>query len=207
AYEEGVEARGIYDLLEQEIVPLYYNRSSDGIPRGWLNVMKRAMSTICPVFNTSRMVQEYVERCYWPADRRFTTLAADHLRKANDLARWRQRLLQGWSQVRVEGVEAQGLDPMHVGAELAVRARVNLGGFAPDDAEVQLFHGVVDSRGEIPNPRTVRMNHNGTKDGSVWIFQGSIPCRASGQHGYAVRVLPRHPDLANLFEPGLLCWG
>jgi starch phosphorylase len=72
---------------------------------------------------------------------------------------------------------------------------------------VQLFHGLVDSFGEIPNPRTAAMSHNGTHDGNLWAFSGSIPCRASGQHGFSVRVLPRHKDLANPFEPGLLCWG
>src|SRR5213079_2144731 len=65
-YQDEVESRAIYDLLEQEIVPLFYTRSSDGLPRGWLKMMKRSISTICPVFNTNRMVQEYVEKCYWP---------------------------------------------------------------------------------------------------------------------------------------------
>ena len=52
------------------------------------------------------------------------------------------------------------------------------------------------------------MSHNGSAaTGSTWVFQGTIPCRSSGQHGYAVRVLPRHADLANPFEPGLVCWG
>jgi starch phosphorylase len=207
AYQDEVESRAIYDLLEQEIVPLFYNRSSDGIPRGWLNVMKRSISTVCPFFNTNRMVQEYVEKCYWPAAERQSALTADHLKKAAELARWRARLGQGWPQVRVEAVEADGTDSLHVGAEMHVRARVALGGLSPDDVEVQLFHGVVDSLGDIPNPRTVRMSHNGTRDGSTWIFQGTIPCRASGQHGFAVRVLPRHPHLANLFEPGLITWG
>ncbi len=207
AYQDEVESRAIYDLLEQEIVPLFYNRSSDGIPRGWLNVMKRSMSTVCPFFNTNRMVQEYVEKCYWPAAERHTALTADHLQKATDLARWRSRLGQGWPQVRIEAVEADGADSLHVGAEMHVKARVALGGLSPDDVEVQLFHGVVDSLGEIPAPRAVRMSHNGTREGSAWVFQGTIPCRASGQHGFAVRVLPKHPHLANLFEPGLITWG
>jgi starch phosphorylase len=205
-YQDDVESRAIYDLLEQEIVPLFYNRSSDGLPRGWLNFMKRSMSTVCPFFNTNRMVQQYVEKCYWPSDRRFMRLAGDQLKRAKELARWRQRLAQGWNQVRVENVEARGADPLHVGAEMDVKAKVNLGNIAPDDVEVQLFHGVVDSLGEIPNPLTVRMSHN-SQEGAAWTFQGKIACRASGQHGYAVRVLPRHPDLANLFEPGLVCWG
>jgi starch phosphorylase len=206
-YQDDVESRTIYDLLEQEIAPLFYTRSSDGLPRGWLNFMKRSISTVCPFFNTNRMVQEYVEKCYWPSHVRYSQLTADHLKRAADLARWRQRLTQGWGLVRVENVEARGADPLQVGAEMEVKAKVNLGGFSPDDVDVQLFHGVVDSLGEIPNPRTVRMSHNGMKEGANWLFQGTLACRSSGQHGYAVRVLPRNADLANSFEPGLICWG
>jgi glycogen phosphorylase len=206
-YQDDVESRAIYDLLEQEIVPQFYTRSSDGLPRGWLKVMKQSIGTVCPVFNTNRMVQEYIEKCYWPSAQRYEALAADRLRRAQELAQWRRRVGQGWQQVRIEAVEAKGNDPMQVGSQLEVKARVNLGGFTPDDVEVQLFHGAVDSFGDIPTPRTVTMSHNGAHDGSSWNFYGSIPCRASGQHGFAVRVLPRHNDLASPFEPGLVCWG
>ncbi|MCS6852206.1 MAG: glycosyltransferase family 1 protein [Gemmataceae bacterium] len=206
-YQDDVESRAIYDLLEQEIVPLFYTRSSDGIPRGWLRVMKRSIGTNCPVFNTNRMVQEYTEKCYRPSAERYNLLAADNLAKARELAAWRRRLVQGWSQVRVEHVDANGADPMHVGSELEVTARVNIGPFRPDEVEVQLFHGAVDSFGDIPQPQAIPMSHNGDHEGSTWLYSGRIPCRASGQHGYAVRVLPKHPALANPFEPGLVCWG
>jgi starch phosphorylase len=207
-YQDDVESRAIYDLLEQEIMPLFYTRSSDGLPRGWLRMMKQSISTICPFFNTNRMVQEYVEKCYWPSSQRMAQLSADNLKRAGHLAQWRRGLLRGWNQVRVEHVEADGADPMHVGTELRVRARVHLGALAPDDVEVQLFHGVVDSLGEIPSPRTAAMSHNGTApEGSTWVYNGVIPCRSSGQHGFAVRVLPKNADLANPFEPGLVCWG
>jgi len=206
-YQDDIESRAIYDLLEQEIVPLFYNRSSDGLPRGWLKVMKRSMSTVCPVFNTNRMVQEYTEKCYRPSAERYERLAGDNLKHAGQLAQWRKHLVRGWPQVRVEAVESTGSDPMHVGAELRVKARVHLGSLAPDDVQVQLFHGVVDSLGEIPNPATVTMSHNGTPEASIWQFTGDISCRSSGQHGYTVRVLPRNDNLANPFEPGLVCWG
>jgi starch phosphorylase len=129
------------------------------------------------------------------------------MRKAAALAQWRRALQRGWPQVKVEAVEANGADPMHVGGQLQVKARVNLGGLSPDDVVVQLFHGALDNLGEIPQPATVPMSHNAQREGSVWEFKGTIPCRASGQHGFAVRVLPRHEDLANPFEPGLVCWG
>jgi starch phosphorylase len=206
-YQDDVESRAIYDLLEQEIVPLFYNRSSDGVPRGWLRTMKQSMSSTCPVFNTNRMVQEYIEKCYWPSFQRFDALGGENLKKARELAQWRRRLAQGWSQIRVEAVDANGADPMHVGADMEVKARVHLGNVSAEDVEVQLFHGHVDSLGEISQPRTVTMSPNGHRDGPVWTFKGRIRCRSSGQHGFAVRVLPKHADLGNPFEPGLVCWG
>jgi len=206
-YQDEVEGRAIYDLLEQEIVPQFYTRSSDGLPRGWLRQMKRSMSTCCAVFNTNRMVQEYTEVCYWPSAQRFNLLAAENLKEARELSSWRRRVNNGWSQVHVENVESKGTDPMQVGADMEVKARVNLGGFSPEDVEVQLFHGVVDSFGDIPRPRSAKMSHNGAHDGNTWVFTGRIPCRSSGQHGYAVRVLPKHKALTNPFEPGLITWG
>jgi glycogen phosphorylase len=206
-YQDDIESRAIYELLEQEIVPVFYTRGSDGLPRGWLRLMKRTISSLVPVFNTGRMVAEYMNVCYWPSAQRYLRLTTDNLAKATDLANWRRSIQHGWGQVKVEGVEANGADPMHVGAALEVKARVNLGHFNPDDVEVQLFHGLVDSLGEIPEAGTVTMSHNGHHDGNTWLFKGTIPCRTSGQHGFAVRVLPKNSDLANPYEPGLVCWG
>jgi starch phosphorylase len=208
AYQDDVEGRAIYDLLEQEIVPLFYARGSDGLPRGWLKRMKRSIATLCPVFNTGRMVAEYTTTCYLPSARRYRKLTANDLKAARTLAAWRRTLMRNWQQVRVTDVQATGADPLHVGGALTVKARVQLGHLSPDDVQVQLFHGLVDNLGEIPRPSTVLMSTNGSvPDGGAWLFQGTIPCRASGQHGYTVRVLPRHGDLANPVEPGLVCWG
>jgi starch phosphorylase len=207
AYQDDVESRAIYDLLEEEIVPLFYNRSSDGLPRGWIKMMKRSIATICPVFNTNRMVQEYLERSYVPSAERYEKLTASNLERAAALARWRHSLERDWGKIRIENVEARGADPMQVGGKLEVQARVNLGSLSPDDVQVQLFHGAVDNQGEIPDPSTIAMSHNGTAQGSSWLFRGIIPCRSSGHHGFAVRVLPHHPDLSNPIEPGLVCWG
>ncbi len=206
-YQDDVEGRAIYDLLEEEIVPLFYTRTSDGLPRGWLKAMKRSMSTVCPVFNTNRMVQEYMEKCYGPSAERYDRLTRDGMQHAAALANWRRTVARSWGQIRVEGVEATGADPVHVGGKLTVKARVNLGSLSPSDVQVQLFHGPLDNQGDIPTPSTAAMSHNGAHDGSTWVFTGTIPCRASGHHGFAVRVLPRNDDLANPFEPGLLVWG
>lgn len=206
-YQDDVESRSIYDLLEQEIVPLFYTRGTDGLPRGWIQMMKRSIGTLSPVYNTGRMVAEYMNTCYYPSAQRFLKLSGDNLKFAHLLAGWRRDTQRNWSQIRVDSVEAAGADTMHVGSELQVKARVFLGALNPDHVEVQLFHGLVDSLGDIAEPKTVTMAPANKVDGNAWLFAGAIPCDSSGQHGYRIRVLPRHPDLANLFEPGLVCWG
>src|SRR5262249_13672138 len=171
--------------------------------------MKRSISTLVPFFNTNRMVQQYVELCYWPSAERHLRLTADNLRPANALAAWRRQLQHGWGQIRGEAVEPESAtDLMRVGSELKVRARVHLGPLSPDDVQVQLFHGALDSFGEISRPHTAPMQTNcAPQSDSSWLYAGTIACTASGHYGFAVRVLPRHPDLANAIEPGLVSSG
>jgi starch phosphorylase len=207
AYQDEVESRSIYELIEQEIIPLFYARSSDGLPRGWLRAMKESMKMGTSFFNTHRMVGEYVSRCYWPSERRYDGLIADNLQRAQSLAQWRKRERKEWPQLKIDGVEPASVDFAHVGGSLQVKARVHLANLTPDDVAVQLFHGLVDSFGEIPSPATVDMTSSGKVDGNFWQYSGQIPFLASGQHGFAVRILPKNADLANSYEPGLICWG
>jgi starch phosphorylase len=206
-YQDEVESRALYELLERDIAPLFYSRGSDGLPRGWIRRMKRSLTTLVPVFNTNRMVAEYLERCYLPSHRRFVELSADGMRAAADLAAWRRRVAQAWNQVRVEGIEAPTADALRVGGELPVRVRVNLGGLSPEEVEVQLCHGLLDSMGEIANPRALALRPDSPNGSAGMVYAGQVPCTASGQFGFSVRVLPRHKNLSNLFEPGLVTWG
>jgi len=113
-----------------------------------------------------------------------------------------------WPQVRVEDVTPPPAEPLRVGDELTVRARVHLGSLAPDDVEVQLYHGNIDSFGEIASPNATLLRPVGSTgaNGSA-VFGAAVPCAASGQYGFSVRVLPRNPDLPHPFEPGLVTWG
>jgi starch phosphorylase len=207
-YQDQVESRAIYDLLEQEIVPIFYERGADGVPREWLKRMKRNIATNVPFFNTNRMVQQYVEISYWPSAKRHLALTSEGLRRAVGLAEWKRKLFSGWGQVRIESVESLGnTDQLRVGGELAVKCRVQLGSLTPDDVSVQLVHGTLDALGDISRTHVAPMSATGQPRGGTWEYQGTIACRASGQYGFAARVLPTNRDLPNPFEPGLVCWG
>ena len=205
-HQDEVESRSLYELLERDIAPLFYNRGSDGLPRGWIRRMKRDLMTLNPVFNTNRMVEEYLNRCYLPSHARMTKLTADGLKAATELAGWRRKVKQGWTAVRVEGIDAPTGQMLKVGGEFPVSVKVHLGGMTPDEVEVQLCHGLLDAMGEIATPHAMALTPSSNGTGSV-TFAGKVPCRSSGQYGFAVRVLPKHPSLPHLFEPGLVTWG
>lgn len=203
-YQNEIESRMIYDLLEREIAPLFYDRSADGLPRGWVERMKNSMRTLAPIFNTNRMVLEYTRRFYLTAGLRASELAADGQARAKALAAWTTKLRADWPNVAVTAVEAEstGLD---VGDKQAVTARVVLGGLTPDDVTVQVYHGAMDSSGQIVEAAVVDLKQTGESDGT-WSYTGQVTCSASGLRGFTVRVIPRHADLPDPMRLGLVRW-
>jgi glycogen phosphorylase len=205
-YQDDVESRLLYEIIERDIVPMFYNRDAEGLPRAWLRRMKKSISTLVPVYNTNRMVEEYYKTCYHPSHHRFKTLTADHLKPAAELAAWRKNLLSAWGQIQVGAVEAPTGEMLKVGSDFPVKVQVNLGSLAPSDVEVQIVHGLLDSLGEIASPKYTALNPVGGS-GANLTFAGNVPCERSGQFGFTVRVLPKHANLPNPFEPTVVTWG
>jgi len=205
--QDQVESQALYNLLEKEVVPLFYDRGEDGLPHGWITRMKAAMQAICPVFNTNRMVHEYAERFYLPAAQRGQRLAAEGQARAKSLADWKARLREQWPTVRIEQVAADAPAELMVGHVLEVRADVYLGALRPSDVAVELYQGPIDARGQIANGEAVPMSPVREEGPGRYVFSGTIPCRTSGLHGFTIRALPHHEDLPHPYEPGLILWG
>ena len=123
------------------------------------------------------MVQEYTERCYLPSHRRFAQLTGRRPPGGQGLAAWRRRVAGHWGQVQVESVEAPTGETLRVGGEFQVQGpRATSGASRPDDVEVQLFHGVLDSMGEIAEPRATPHARRRFANGSDgWLFTGNVP--------------------------------
>jgi starch phosphorylase len=207
-YQDEVESRLLYELLERELAPTFYQRGDDRLPRNWIHRMKQAIGTLVPEFNTNRMVEQYLKECYLPAFQRESALSASNLAGAVELAKWRQKLTSAWGAIKVESVDAPTGEVMHVGKEFPVKVRVQLGNISPNDVDVQLYYGRVDNKGEVPDASTATLLPSGGPDASkIVLFTGSVPCKNSGQIGFTVRVLPKHKNLPNAFEPGLVTWG
>ncbi|AJE04398.1 glycosyltransferase family 1 protein [Geobacter pickeringii] len=206
-YQNEVESRAIYDLLEKEIVPLFYDRGTDDIPRGWLSCIKASLQTLCPLFSTERMVQEYTQLCYLPAYGQWEKLSGDRLALAVDLTRWKGEMHRGWSQVRVTRLDAGATAEVPLGAAIPVTAEVSLGDILPDQVTVDLYCGVLDSRGNIVGGELLPLSHGGAVSDGLHRFAGKIEPHFCGRHGFMVRVMPRHPKIGPVYEQGLLAWG
>ncbi len=207
AYQDQIEAEALYELLEHDVVPTFYERGANGLPRHWIARMKASIGTLSPFFNTHRMVQEYTERFYLPAATRYRALTADSLAGAKALAAWQARVRLAWPQIRVEAIEAGALTDLQVGREIQVQARIGLGPLTPDDVRVELLVGRVNADGDLVDVQATPLKSTGTESGGVYMYEASgVRCRASGLRGYTLRVLPHHPDLATPFQPGLIVW-
>jgi starch phosphorylase len=205
-YQDRLEAGALYGLLEREVVPLFYERGGNTLPRGWIAMMRRSMQTLCPTFNTNRMVNQYLDQAYLPALARRVRLEESGYKRAKALARWRGKVFKAWRDVRVAAIEADVPSDPRVGGSFEVRARITAGRLTAADLSVQAYSGRVDDRQEIVGAELVAMECRETASDGALVFAGLLPCSASGLRGFTVRVLPRHEDLGHPHATGLIAW-
>lgn len=204
-FQAHMESQMLYELLEKEIVPLFYRRGPDGVPREWVHRMKAAIRTISPRFNTNRMLEEYAERIYLPASVHAGMLAKENYRAARALAAWKDRIAAHWHEISILSVEADTSKELEIGSGLDVRVRVLLGTLSPEEISVEVLYGPLDSQGDINAGDALPLSFV-SSEGALAVFAGTIPCRSAGQHGFVVRALPFRSELANKFETGRIAW-
>ncbi|MBN1397404.1 MAG: alpha-glucan family phosphorylase [Bacteroidetes bacterium] len=205
-YQNEVESNALFDLLEKEIIPLFYTRMTDDLPRQWILKMKTAMRAIGPEFNTTRMVRQYIEEMYMPALQRAEILAKDNLEHARQLAAWKQNLRTNWSTLKILEVKNERLDGFKVGDSCVIHAWLDLGKCRADDISVELFYGPLNANGNIESEKTSPMQYLKQAENGSHEFVGTIKLDKSGRIGHTVRVLPKHQDIDNPFREGLILW-
>jgi starch phosphorylase len=206
-FQNEVDASSLYQLLENQIIPLYYAKPDGKLPLAWLQLMRESIRSVTPVFNTHRMVKEYTERLYIPAVTSHTDFSKDEGAAAVQLSQWKTRIRKEWPQVRVYDVQVGNQDRQNipVGESLQVRARIHLGPVDPKHVRVEAYHGETENGG-IKNPGvTVLAESNKNGDGS-YIYQGSVPASESGAYAFSIRVVPTHPHLMQPHELRLITW-
>jgi starch phosphorylase len=204
-YQDEVESKNLYDILENEIVPLFYDRKGDNPPRNWIAKMKSSMMKLGPVFNTNRMVREYSEKYYMEAFKSWKHLSDNQFERARRVAGWKHFVRSSWNSVQISSIDLDKKEA-EVGFALKVNAEVSLGALKNEDVIVQIYSGSLDIDGNIIGGLAENMRCIGISQDGKSRYEGYIACDESGQFGYSIRVAPYHPDMAGQFDLEMIRW-
>jgi starch phosphorylase len=202
---DELEASALYELLAKSVAPLFYDVGPDGVPAGWVEMIRHTLRSLGPLVQADRMVGDYVTHLYAPAAASSRALAAGGFGAARELAAWKARVRQEWPSVRIEHVEADGAEP-NLGAVLNVRVTAALGALTASDVSVEVVYGQPGDDDDIIDPSYVTLAADESVPGQLARFSGAVELGRPGPFGYTVRVLPRHPLLASRAELGLVTY-
>ncbi len=204
-YQDAVESQALYNIIENEVAPLYYDRIAGGPPRAWLKMMKASMQMAMAQFCSLRMISEYQERFYQPAGRRFEELVADNGAEASRLSDQHRRYLDKWPQIQVSAPVRSAEGPFRVNQSFEVTTVVQTGELRPEEINVELYYGKMRHLDRIDAPRVKMMNVKEERSAGTYLYCCSLPCTDSGRYGFTVRVTP-NADAWIRFRPELLTW-
>ncbi|MBI5140847.1 MAG: alpha-glucan family phosphorylase [Nitrospirae bacterium] len=206
AYQYDVEANAIYDLLEKEVVPLFYSRGSVRLPRGWISRMKDSLKNLCPVFNTNRMVIDYAKKHYALAERRFSHMSEGGFTVAKALASYRDKLAAAWNRIKIEDVKVAMGSSASINECVSIDVIVYIDGLDPSDIDVQVVEGFITSKGDLAPASANGLIDIHPEPGNRFRFHGEFKCKSSGLRGVSVRIIPKSPLIENPLTGGLVKW-
>lgn len=200
AERNRIEAEALYEILEQSIIPLFYERDARGMQRGWMTKVRSSLVTVAPQITAARMVRDYVTDLYLPAAGAAAAFAADPA-LAGEFTSWKAGVQEAWSGIVVSGVTLEGTrgTTVSTGAEVTLTADVQLGALRDTDVLIEAVLGEIGAGGEIIEPQLIPLQRG---DDGRWAARFALA--APGEVGFTVRVTPQHPVLASRAELGLV---
>ena len=205
-YQNQVESRALYDLLEKDIIPTFYDRGQDNLPTKWIAMMKETIARLAPVFNTNRMVQNYSERYYMSAIKNWNLLSAHDLKETREIREWKNKIAENFKSVKINSVtDCLPKTGASVGKPFEIEASVNIGLLEPSDISVELYFGEIGDDGQIVNGQSLAMEPT-ELTGKQHKYRIALPCAKSGYAGYTVRIIPNRKTMDDTQMRNLVCW-
>jgi starch phosphorylase len=191
--QDEIHARAIYSILENEIVPMYYEGREEDVPEEWMRRMKQCLMHISPHFNCQRMVSEYLSQLYEPAHRAFTEVQSSDFAAARERDKWQQDVQKVWSDIRFVEIGPGPGNSVVSGTAIPLRAAVSLAGLRPEDVRVEAVLGRVGANGDLEETQVMTLPPV-DKNGDVVVFAREFVPFQTGRLGYSVRISPNHYD-------------
>jgi starch phosphorylase len=204
-YRNHEEASELLDLLENQVIPLYYERNGHGFSDGWVRISKASMKSCIPHFNAQRMLRDYIRNYYAPASRQARALGADGLKGAHELAVWKEKVNRYWDEVSLRRIDNQS-DSIMSGDSLNIEVAVQLGKLTADDVILECVFGTENEHGIFSACKHVRFDTTGTSAAGEALFNIKLVPPLSGLQFYKMRLYPFHHLLSHPFETGRMIW-
>jgi starch phosphorylase len=199
---DDIEATALYDLIENEVAPRFYDHDAEGVPYRWIEMVRHTLKSLGPKVLADRMVRDYVEKLYTPAAVSSRDLNGSYS-GAQELADWKQRVRGAWRGVGIDHVESSGVaDVPAVGDSIDVKVFVSLGELNPSDVDVQVLHGRITESDRLVETTAESLTLVESYEGGRHRYDGHVALSSTGPFGYTARVLPSHPHLAGPAELG-----
>ena len=194
-YQDQLDAATIYSLLENEILPLYYNRNEQGFSEGWIKTIKNSIATIAPHYTMKRQLDDYYDKFYSKEAANFKKLAADNNRLAKELAAWKETVAERWDAIRVVSKDDSALSAAETGKQYTLRYVIDEQGLN-DAVGLELVSIKTDKNGEehIFSKREFKMVG---RDGNNYTFEATFEPDVAGAFKSCVRMYPKNENLVH----------
>lgn len=205
AYQDAVESHALYNLLENDVIPLFYDRGESDIPVRWIAMMKASMEMAMMRFSAQRMVGDYESRFYRKAAERRRSLMENQFSELKRLAAIRERLRENWDVIHIDKPVRDSDGPFRVGETLRIKVSAFIGNLRPEDVEVELYYGLLKTVDDMTS-RFIQTMHVSQELGEGrFLYECQIPCKVAGRYGFTARVKPKEDDFIRS-APGLIKW-
>ena len=202
---DAEEARTLYELLQDQVIPTYYKTGPMGFSPDWVAMSKRSIATISPRFNVTRMVSEYVNKFYAPASIAGRRFAANNFVVAHDIAQWKSKVRSAWPGVRMRRLDST--EPrMRFGNALHLELAVQLNGLTDKDVTVEALFGRPSQKNFIRRAHRYPLKYSGNTNDGEALYTLELTPELCGKLEYQLRIFPTHPSLIHQFETGLMVW-
>jgi phosphorylase/glycogen(starch) synthase len=201
------DAECLYRLLEDKVIPLFFQRSSDAIPHGWITVAKNSMQSLTAMYGCRRMVRDYMEQIYVPAARRGIAMESDHQAKAKRLTSWQQSIPGRFNTCTIQSIEVTGIesDTVYCGKPFHVKLALQLGEMNAEELKVQFVIGISDGEDFTEQPDIIDLSFTEERDG-IRMYEADCQTRVNGLHVYGFRVIPVADPMDHIVRSGLVHW-
>lgn len=205
AIRDREEANDLLDILEEEIIPIFYNRGTQGYSRYWVKLSKASMKSCIPRFNASRMVMDYVKNLYSPARNQLKRLSENNGKPAKVLADWKRKVAEHWQHVSIRR-DDECITAIQTNERLPIRVKAYLNGLSPEDIVIECLVCRYDDHDETYiTKETAFLEYDGESD-NEHSFKLDLKPKTPGLNFYKLRIYPYNELLSHPLETGYMIW-